>query len=901
MAAQETAQEELRAVVGVSPVSAGTGDTFWRRIARWAPPWADRDVSGTFDRELFGLSGRQAGALTAEQRLLLELCWEALEDAGVPGGRVVVAIDAGWDARARVLVRTALTAIVRGLDPAAVTIAPGAGLPVPVAGEVVLAGSAAGDDTGVAVVKPVAGLAAGDRVRCLLRDGTVLPPPAEPAGDGQPGPAHTAAVPLVVSSTGPAALREDAAELRSFLAARPETSLTDLGWTLATRAGLPHRAVLLADDHAAATGLLDVLAVGGTAANLIGGHAPARAGDVVFVFPGQGPQWAGMAGELLDTSPAFARKIDACAAALEPFVEWSLTDVLRGVAGAPSLERVDVVQPALFAVMVSLAEVWRAHGVRPAAVVGHSLGEIAAAHVAGALSLDDAARVVAVWSLLQAELRGRGDMASIPLPEDETARLLAGSGGRACVAAVNGPRQVVVSGDSDVIAGLLADLAGRAVEGKLLPVGLAAHSPHIDEIVPRLAAALASLAPRPPEIPLYSTVTGRPLGTRPMDAGYWCANLRQPVRFAEVVATLAATEAPCFVEVSPNPVLTMGMQQTFDEVAPAATAMGTLRRGHGGLRQFRTAAAELHVRGVPVDWAAAFRDSRPRRVELPRYAFRRTECPAVEPAEPHALVWRPGPGAGAGALTGTWLVVRPAGTHADAAAGIAAALEARGAAEVRLSEWPGPVPPPGLSGVVSLLPLGSEGDGSTATAGLQRSCPGARLWSVTRSGVVTGSGDAAAAAIWGTAHSPGPAAVVDLDRLDTGAYAALAELVAAGSSGAVRGPAVLVPAWEPVAAPSAPLPEGTLFVLGHSAIPFGRPVVTLDPAAGPEHLAAAIGSAEGAPVALVVPVPPAPDGPVPAGLVASTVDTAVAAAAIPVTVPLVFVVAPGAAGEPGLA
>ncbi|MGW5714844.1 type I polyketide synthase [Amycolatopsis sp. NPDC003865] len=836
MSAQGTAQEAIPAVVGLSAVPAGAADPVWRRLAPWAPPAGDPREPGTFDRELFGLSGPRAGALTPEQRASLELAWDAWVDAGAPAGRVSVTIDAGWDDRGRVLVRTALAAVVPELAPAAVTIAPGAGVPVPADGEVVLYGSA---DTGFAVLKRPA---AGDRVRCLLRDGEVVAPPAVPAGEAVPGP-----VPLVLSAAGPAALRESAARLRTHLEGR---SLGDVGWTLATRPRLAHRAVLLPGYRADAAGLADALAGGSAVRHLVTGHA-GEGGDVVFVFPGQGPQWVGMAEELLATSPVFARAIDDCAEALAPFTGWSLTDFLRGAPGSPSPERVDVIQPALFAVMVALAALWRAHGVHPVAVVGHSLGEIAAAHVAGALSLSDAARVVAVWSRLQAELTGRGDMASLPLSEEDTAAALAGYAGRVTLAAVNGPRQVVVSGDSAAVAELLADLAGRGVRGKLLPVGLAAHSAHIDEITPRLAEALAPLRPRPAEIPLYSTVTGRPLGTRLTDAGYWCANLRQPVRFAEAVTALAGAGAGFFVEVSPNPVLTMGMQQTFDEAAPAATAVGTLRRGKGGLRQFFAAAAELHVRGVDVDWAAPSRGGR--RVDLPGYAYQRVAVPAGPAPGPYALTWRPAPAAAPAKPAGRWLVVHPAGVDADAAGRLAAALEP---AAVRVADWPGTAAETGVAGVVSLLPLSAVDD-------LRAAFPGARLWAVTRS-VAAAPDDAAGAA--GRAVG---CEVVDVDRVDAATAAAVATLVAAGSPGAVRGGAALVEEWHPV--PAGPWP-----LSGWDPTADG-PFEVRDPA--------------GAPVAVVVPAPAA-------GTVLASVTAAVAA--VPADLPLVFLAAPGAAGEPGL-
>ena len=240
---------------------------------------------------------------------------------------------------------------------------------------------------------------------------------------------------------------------------------------------------------------------GESAINLVEGLA--RTGrKVVFVFPGQGSQWAGMALELLDSSEVFADRIRACADALDPFVDWSLEDVLRGRPNAPSLDRADVVQPTLFAVMAALAEVWRSFGVKPAAVLGHSMGEIVAACVAGGLSLDDGARVVALWSKAQARLAGRGEMASIPLSHEQSAPRLAAWGDRVAVAAVNGPAWTTISGDSDVVRELVDELTAEGVRARLIAVGLAAHSPQIEALRERLSTDLAPVAPRTARSPL---------------------------------------------------------------------------------------------------------------------------------------------------------------------------------------------------------------------------------------------------------------------------------------------------------------------------------------------------------------------------------------------------------------
>ncbi|MER5646396.1 SDR family NAD(P)-dependent oxidoreductase [Streptosporangium sp. NPDC002524] len=423
--------------------------------------------------------------------------------------------------------------------------------------------------------------------------------------------------------------RKVAADLDRKVVADPDPR--DVGLSLATtRSAFEHRAVVLATDDSSDSegdgdggGLvagLRALAAGTSSPRVVRGVADAD-GKVVFVFPGQGSQWAGMAVELLDTAPVFARRLAACEEALSPYVDWSPAEVLRGVPGAPERDRVDVVQPLLWAVMVSLAALWESYGVRPAAVVGHSQGEIAAACVAGTLSLEDAARVVALRSRAILALAGSGAMASVALPPDEVEARIAGPAGRVSVAAVNGPSQVVISGDPDTVAGLVDDYKAGGVRARLVPVDYASHSAHVERIRAELGEALAPVRPRAGEVPILSTVTGDWIGTTPMDADYWYANLRERVRFEEAVRALAEQGHDVFIEISPHPVLTSGIQETLDTAAPGAVVAGSLRRDQGGLDRFLTSLAEVYVRGVPVDWRAVYPGAR--RVPLPTYAFRR--------------------------------------------------------------------------------------------------------------------------------------------------------------------------------------------------------------------------------------------------------------------------------------
>ncbi|MFF9772034.1 type I polyketide synthase, partial [Streptomyces sp. NPDC014636] len=458
-------------------------------------------------------------------------------------------------------------------------------------------------------------------------------PPAPQAGTGEdtpdtpdaresPAPTALPTVPWVLSAKSATALRAQAAHLLEHAEAHPEATGADTALSLATtRTAFDHRAVVLAPDRTAAIRELQSYVTGRTTTALVEGTVR-RGTGVAFVFPGQGSQWLGMAAELLESSPVFAQRIGECAAALAPFVDWSLSDVLRGDGGDGWLEQVDVVQPVLWAVMVSLAEVWRSYGVEPAAVIGHSQGEIAAAVVAGALSLEDAAKVVALRSKAIRALSGRGGMVSVSLGLEAVEERLSAWEGRLAVAAVNGPAVVVVSGDADALDELLAGCEADGVRARRIAVDYASHCAHVEEIEDVLLRELAGINPQAASVPFYSTVTAELLDTTGLDAGYWYRNLRQTVRFADTVRALLDDGFRLFIESSAHPVLTLGVEQTAEEHLNApVTTVGSLRRDEGGPERFVASLAEAFVGGAVVDWAAVFEGTGARRVELPTYAF----------------------------------------------------------------------------------------------------------------------------------------------------------------------------------------------------------------------------------------------------------------------------------------
>ncbi|MFE2677881.1 SDR family NAD(P)-dependent oxidoreductase [Streptomyces hygroscopicus] len=394
----------------------------------------------------------------------------------------------------------------------------------------------------------------------------------------------------------------------------------DVGFTLATgRASFEHRAVVVGRDRDALLAGVESI-VHDTAAPGVIRAAAEAAKSPVFVFSGEGAQWVGMARGLLEGSPVFAGRMAECAAALERYVDWSLLAVVRGKEGAPCLDRVDVGQPVLFAVMVSLAAVWESYGVRPSAVVGHSRGEIAAACVAGALSLADAAGLVVARGRLLVGARGAGAMVSVALSAQRVRERL--SGGLE-IAAVNGPASVVVAGDPAVVAGFAEACEREGVRVRRVSDAFAFHTSQMDVIGEELAAAVAGLSPRASEVPLYSTVTGELLDTAMMDAGYWRRNLREPVRFEAAVRALLDAGHGLFIEVSPHPVLTGAVQQTAEEHGTPAVALGTLRRDDDDQERLLTSLAQAYVHGADVDWSVWFEGLGARHVELPTYAFQR--------------------------------------------------------------------------------------------------------------------------------------------------------------------------------------------------------------------------------------------------------------------------------------
>ncbi|WP_394846828.1 SDR family NAD(P)-dependent oxidoreductase [Pendulispora brunnea] len=429
--------------------------------------------------------------------------------------------------------------------------------------------------------------------------------------------------PLLIPVSGKTeeALRAQAAQLRAHVESHPELALADIAHSLATtRSHFERRAALVVRDRDELLGALSALHDDATAPHVVSGRKKGE-GKIAFVFPGQGSQWPDMARALLASSTAFREQLEACDRALAPHVDWSLLAVLRGEDGAPSLERVDVVQPALFAMMVSLAALWRSLGVEPDAVIGHSQGEIAAACVAGALSLEDAAKIVALRSKALLQVAGRGAMASVELDAETVTQRIAAYGDHLCVAAINGPRSTVVSGAPEAIDDFVAQMTAAQIFARKVRVDIASHSPCMDAIRDELLHIVDDVRPRAGATALYSTVEAAPIDGQTLDAAYWFRNLRQPVRFAETTEKLVADGFTFFVELSPHPILSMALQTILETAKRDGTVLPSLRRDEGSMMRLLASLGELHVAGLRLDWNAVL--PRARTIALPTYPFRR--------------------------------------------------------------------------------------------------------------------------------------------------------------------------------------------------------------------------------------------------------------------------------------
>ncbi len=335
-----------------------------------------------------------------------------------------------------------------------------------------------------------------------------------------------------------------------------------------------------------------------------------------FVCAGQGGQWAGMGRRLLE-EPEASRVLERCDRVFERVAEWSPIEVLRGEDGW--MDDVGRIQPLLFVTQVALGEMWRARGFAPAAVVGHSLGEVAAAHLAGALSLEDAARVSGTRSEMMREIAGRGALVAVGLGPEEAEQAIARHGFDVSVAVHTSPSSSVLSGDADAIAEVRREFEGREVFCRPIDVDVASHSSQVEPLLEPLHERLAGLTPRPLETPMFSTARGEWLEGSELGPKYWCENLRQSVRLAGAVRELVDEGIDAFVEISPHPVLSQPLAEMLGASDRPKVVLASMRREESPAKVVAEGVCELYERGWEVDWAEVYPDGEP--VSLPRYPF----------------------------------------------------------------------------------------------------------------------------------------------------------------------------------------------------------------------------------------------------------------------------------------
>ncbi|MFB7665908.1 type I polyketide synthase [Kitasatospora sp. NPDC056138] len=437
---------------------------------------------------------------------------------------------------------------------------------------------------------------------------------------------------LVLSARSPRALRQLARAYSGHLAGVGRGyPLRDVCASAALRRDAqPYRLWAVGADHDGLAETLRALADGEeTPDGALGAEPAADGAPTVFVFPGQGSQWVGMGRELLAQWPAFRAAMEDCDRAVRAETGWSPLAALAAGDGAVG-GGVAAVQPVLWAMEVALAEVWRSHGVEPRTCLGHSMGESAAARVAGALTVADSAAVICRRSALMARLSGRGAMLVVELPGDQARALADRSGPEVALAVENSPSSSVLAGDRQVLDGIAADLRARGVFCRPVKVDVASHSPGMDVLREDLLAALADLRPGPGTLELFSTVHGRPVEGGELDAGYWMDNLRRPVRYAEAVAGLARRGEHVFLEISPHPLLTAATEESLAAAGAVPRVVPSLYREQSETSAMARAAGRLFTHGTRVDWRRWYGPGT-RRAPLPTYAWD-TEQHREEPA-----------------------------------------------------------------------------------------------------------------------------------------------------------------------------------------------------------------------------------------------------------------------------
>jgi myxalamid-type polyketide synthase MxaE and MxaD len=441
-------------------------------------------------------------------------------------------------------------------------------------------------------------------------------------------PASGRAYLLPLSARTPEALRAHAQAVQNSLAAAGSSvSLQDMCYSAsARRSHHDHRLALVGHSHEEFTDGLGAFLQGEVRPGTYSAHKdPGRQHKLVFVFSGQGAQRAGMGRELLEQEPVFRETVEKCDELLHKYASWSLLEELSADEDRSRLDETEIAQPATFALQVALAALWRSWEIEPDAVVGHSLGELAAAHVAGVFPLEDAMRIVFHRGRLMQRATGQGKMAAVGLSSVEAERVLAGYEGRLSIAAINSPTSTVLSGEPAALEEVLQALRQREVFCRELDVNYAFHSSQMDPLQTELVQALQELEPRPASLPIISTVTGRSAEGRDLRAAYWGRQLREPVLFAAALGGLLEEDYNVFLELSPQSVLSGTISQCLRDRDQEGVVLSSLRRGEGERAALLGSLGALYTLGCPVGWPK-LHPAGGRCVRLPSYAWQRERC-----------------------------------------------------------------------------------------------------------------------------------------------------------------------------------------------------------------------------------------------------------------------------------
>ena len=510
-------------------------------------------------------------------------------------------------------------------------------------------------------------------------------PPVEPPVQAEPPATLPSALAVLVSGNTEAALQAQAERLRDHLVLHPDLRLVDVAYSLATtRSHFERRAVVVVSDRAALLDALGALAQGHPAPDVVLGEAQIE-GKLALLFTGQGSQRPGMGRDFYEAFPAFRASLDAVCAHLDVHLGRSLREILFAAEGsedAALLDQTAFTQTALFALEVALFRLVETWGLKPDLLLGHSIGELVAAHVAGVLSLEDACTLVAARARLMQALPQGGAMVSLQASEEEVGPLFVGREDRVAIAALNGPLSTVVAGDEDAVLEVARHIEALGRKTTRLRVSHAFHSPRMEGMLEAFRRVAGGLTFHPPRIPIISNITGKRATAEELGSpGYWVRHARQAVRFVDGVRTLEAEGVTSFLELGPQGVLCAMAQGCLSEEAQTGTAfLPALRNDRPEVQTLTAALGGLHARGHELDWKVFFAPFRARRVPLPTYAFQRErywlEAPKVFSADVasslsssadtwrYRVIWKPLASPSRSDLSGTFLLVTPA-DHAE--------------------------------------------------------------------------------------------------------------------------------------------------------------------------------------------------------------------------------------------